>query len=172
MILLFGLPTLSEESVSSLFHHSRRFCERFSRRLTQILSRFSKNILPVLFPPLLPVASITLTGNVQVPAFISPKASPSILSFRLLANPRPEISIPIPIPSTECATYIHIRWNFPFRPSLYKLPFKKFFPPASVYTVVCLSIERLLHLQRPQWSDKVHLEFSTNITAAALTVDS
>ena len=29
---------------------------------------------------------------------------------------------------------------------------------ASVYTVVCLSIERLLHIHRPQWSDKVDKE--------------
>ena len=28
---------------------------------------------------------------------------------------------------------------------------------ASVYTVVCLSIERLLHIHRPQWSNKVLL---------------
>ena len=27
--------------------------------------------------------------------------------------------------------------------------------PASVYTVVCLSVERLLHLRAPRWSDKV-----------------
>jgi len=60
VILLFGLPTVSTE--------------------------FSNKILPVLFPSLLPVASIMLT--------------------------------------------------------------------ASVYTVVCISIERLLHLRRPQWSDK------------------
>ena len=27
--------------------------------------------------------------------------------------------------------------------------------PATVYTVVCLSVERLLHLRAPRWSDKV-----------------
>ena len=28
--------------------------------------------------------------------------------------------------------------------------------PATVYTVVCLSVERLLHLRAPRWSDKVN----------------
>ena len=134
-------------------------------------------MLPLLLPSLLPVTSIMLTGLHMITMVLLISTS-DFASFCLL------LDVPAPQQTNLVFQFLplihfhYITWErHNFQPGIsfvclrvqnpiifiiyfqtywmYKFDFYTFTFAASVYTVVCLSLERLLHLCRPHWSNKV-----------------
>ena len=137
----------------------------FNRNI--LFYRFCNKILPVLFPSLLPVASIMLTGDsphhqlhlfpiFPLSSFLIPSSFSSFSSLHLLLLLLIVLSLLLLVLLLLLLVLLpHSPCSPSFAPNSARTPFS--LPSASVYTVVCLSIERLLHLHRPQWSNKVPL---------------
>ena len=138
-------------------------------------------MLPLLLPSLLPVTSIMLTGLHMITMVLLISTS-DFASFCLL------LDVPAPQQTNlvfQFLPLIHFHY-FTWEKHFFRSPkfhlfslftFKHikctnltFTFSASVYTVVCLSLERLLHLCRPHWSNKVLVDIWISVPPLIINV--